>query len=321
MKRIILVALLALAGAAPARSACVAQGAGLHLGIPALGDPGTTFATCIRNTLLTLNAINGSSITYSSPTVFASSVTFQAAVQVSSSLYVTGKVGIGTPPAAPGISGSSLTVAGFVESTRGGFKFPDGSTMATSRTFPSSTTFQAAVQVSSNLVVNGIIQSTTGGVKFPDGSIQTSAGISAPVFHGFSVTMGAQGSIASGTTIGLSSMNVVGYDVDSVITGTGTFTAHQNGYFQFLVCLSFTTSGDQAQYIVFLYDDAGSGTIRAQTSSQASGTSALTVCVNSTLKLASGTHIVIGTSLSGSGKSASAVPADSYYQGQFLGGY
>lgn len=100
-----------------------------------------------------------------------------------------GKVGIGTLSPA-----SLLSVAGTVESTTGGFKFPDGtiqlsaasgtaSSLDASDGSPTDVVYVDAVgnvgvgtlAPTSKLSVVGTIESTLGGIRFPDGTLQTTA--------------------------------------------------------------------------------------------------------------------------------------------------
>jgi hypothetical protein len=69
--------------------------------------------------------------------------------------------------AAAGVGGGGdLTVAGTIQSTSGGFIFPDGTVQSSAA---------AGVGGGGDLTVAGTIQSTTGGFKFPDGTVQSSA--------------------------------------------------------------------------------------------------------------------------------------------------
>jgi hypothetical protein len=96
-------------------------------------------------------------------------------------VYASGNVGIGT------ISpGQKLTVDGTIESTSGGFKFPDATTQTTAAanqwTTYGSNIYYATGNVSigtsipgEKLSVVGIIESASGGFKFPDMTTQTTA--------------------------------------------------------------------------------------------------------------------------------------------------
>jgi hypothetical protein len=143
----------------------------------------------------------------------------------SSGLTVNGSVGVGTTTPS-----SKLTVAGTIESTAGGVKFPDGTTQTTfarsvtldqaydqggagaGRTITADTgavniagssglTVNGSVGIgttspSSKLTVTGTIESTTGGLKFPDGTTQTTFARSVTLDQAYD-----QGGAGAGRTI------------------------------------------------------------------------------------------------------------------------
>jgi len=113
-----------------------------------------------------------------------------------------GKVGIGTLTPA-----NLLSVAGTVESTSGGFKFPDGTIQTTAASGGGSSSAYGAnasaptdsvyvngsgyvgigsTSPGSRLTVAGTVSSTLGGFMFPDGTVQTSAATSSSPAYGAS---------------------------------------------------------------------------------------------------------------------------------------
>jgi len=68
MRKTLLGLAIALGAAAPARAACAIQSTGLGLGIPGLGDSGSTWASCMRDDLQTLNDLTVSTVGFSSET-------------------------------------------------------------------------------------------------------------------------------------------------------------------------------------------------------------------------------------------------------------
>ena len=124
----------------------------------------------------------------SSPYAGVLSVSSTHALQLGTSnlvrLTVTsgGNVGIGTTSPA-----QKLSVAGAIESTAGGFKFPDGSVQTTASgsglwapsganiNFASGNVGIGVASPGQKLSVAGAIESTSGGFKFPDGTVQTTA--------------------------------------------------------------------------------------------------------------------------------------------------
>ena len=172
---------------------------------------------------------------------------------------VNSRLGVGTTtPSSP------LTVAGVIESTVGGFKFPDGTTQTTAGTTGSGaatrvTFWSGAGTLSSNanffwddtnvrlgigtgaptspLTVAGIIESTSGGIKFPDASIQTKA-VVIPATAGVLWTDGGGGTFvnANFAWIDASQRLAVGSSSASYklhVTGTGgnNVDVRSNGQF------------------------------------------------------------------------------------------
>jgi hypothetical protein len=73
-----------------------------------------------------------------------------------------------------------LHVAGLIESTSGGVKFPDATTQATAGVAAANVVQKTGDQsMAGPLHVAGLIESTSGGVKFPDATTQATAGVAA----------------------------------------------------------------------------------------------------------------------------------------------
>ena len=146
-----------------------------------------------------------------------------------------GRVGIGTESPA-----ELLSVAGTIESTTGGMKFPDGTIQTSAAASAiwnqnSDTVFYNGgfVGIGTNspselLSVAGIIESTTGGVKFPDGSVQTTAFTGyAPIWSQSNDTVSyASGVVGIGTTSPNAILSVVGQnDSEKVLSVENSFSA------------------------------------------------------------------------------------------------
>ena len=146
-----------------------------------------------------------------------------------------GRVGIGTESPS-----ELLSVAGTIESTTGGMKFPDGTIQTSAAASAiwnqnSDTVFYNGgfVGIGTNspselLSVAGIIESTTGGVKFPDGSVQTTAFTGyAPIWSQSNDTVSyASGVVGIGTTSPNAILSVVGQnDSEKVLSVENSFSA------------------------------------------------------------------------------------------------
>jgi hypothetical protein len=123
-----------------------------------------------------------------------------------------GNVGIGTLT-----PGQRLSVAGVIESTAGGFRFPDGTVQTTATSGGTSWTVSGATlrYVGGGVSAAGAIESTTGGFKFPDGTVQTTAAAttSNPWTVNGANTGYAGGSVGVGTTSPTLPSNGIGIDV------------------------------------------------------------------------------------------------------------
>lgn len=127
-----------------------------------------------------------------------------------------------------------LSVAGTIQSTTGGFMFPDGTTQTTAYRIPAGdlTDVNGNIgigisQASQRLSVAGTIQSLSGGVMFPDGSTQTTAYKVPSNFitsSGLNVNINVPAVLYGGLTVA-APFEVAG---DSVVTGNeavyGTLT-------------------------------------------------------------------------------------------------
>lgn len=160
-------------------------------------------------------------------------------------------VGIGiTTPA------QKLSVAGTVQSTSGGFMFPDGTTQATAATGGTGFWTPNGSDISNNnagkvgigtttpaqkLSVAGTVQSTSGGFMFPDGTTQTTASSIGPGFwtaSGSNIYSNNSGNVGIGTNAPQGKLDLRGIMVmDSGADGaiyTGTGGSELNRYLELL---------------------------------------------------------------------------------------
>jgi hypothetical protein len=130
-----------------------------------------------------------------------------------------GNVGVGTT--APG---QKLSVAGTIEATTGGFKFPDATTQATAGISPAAadarySRLSAANAFTGNQSIAGSL-SVSQGVQFPDATVQTTAGISQAAAD--SRYLSLAGGQLSGTLSTTGSIYATGNDFEAEVLGFDT---------------------------------------------------------------------------------------------------